>query len=97
MAERSSSSTRTSRKYTWWSSESHSLGEDGKRVVCSGCQGRNDLGFGMHHSLAQILCNHWDFGRSAGVCREIGRWSTRDTLLVAISGPAPQSELTAYS
>jgi len=39
------------------------------------------LGLTMPHSPAQILCNHRDLGRSAGVCGEIGRWSVRDMLL----------------
>jgi hypothetical protein len=39
-------------------------------VVCSGCQGRKDLGFCMPKFIAQIHCSHRDLGGLTGVCGE---------------------------
>ena len=64
MAERSSPSTSSSRKYAWLSSENHSLGDGGSRLVCSGCQGRKVLW--MSHPIAQIHCSHCNLGRLIG-------------------------------
>ena len=66
----------------WWFSDNQSTG-DGGSSVCSGFQGRKDLGLTMPHSLVQNHCSHMDLGRFQGVCGEGGRGSMCDALLVA--------------
>jgi hypothetical protein len=51
---------------------SHSRGDGGSRVVCSGCQGLNDLGFCITHCLGQNHCCHCGLGGIQVVCGERG-------------------------
>ena len=61
---------RSSKKNTRWFSGNQSTGDGSSSSVCSGFQGRKNLGLTMPHSLAQIHSCHWNLGRFQGVCGE---------------------------
>ena len=58
-------------------------------------QGRKVLGLIVPHSVDRTHCSHWDLGRSDGVCGEVWRGSTRDTLLGVLSHQVIQRSVAA--
>jgi putative transposase len=61
-----------SRTITWWFSSNQSTG-GGSNSVCSGFQGRTDLGLTKSHSFAQTHCNDRNLGRFQGGCGKLSR------------------------